>query len=70
MGFVGKSVGSTRPGVTAARLALRIAAWIAVAIVFHCGDKYGSDILTDHFQATAPSPDDGHRYGLRQPPTD
>lgn len=43
------------------RRAARGAAWIAlaaiIAIAFHYGEKYESDMLTDHFQTTVTLPD-------------
>lgn len=56
------------------QMAVRIAAWLALAVIyaiaFHYAKKYEGDMLTDHFQTTVPAPDDAHRYGLRQPPSD
>jgi hypothetical protein len=43
------------------RWALRIAAWIVfaaiIAIAFHYAEKYGGDMMTDHFQTTVTLPD-------------
>ena len=45
----------------ATRLAIRVAAWVALAVViaiaFRYAKKYESDMLTDHFQTTVTLPD-------------